>query len=255
MIFYDSDYVYTALYIAESLGIAYSSMPHVVNMRDVLDADDFTVEHDRYRFSQRAYDKLRDYVNPPAGWIPIRDVAAELDMTTTQVRSILARIPNYRSYYKRFYRVGVLYNPDVIDVIRKMPKRQYVTLQKDVPNQEWFNAKEFGDLFGKTDKSTLAWIYTGRVPREFVKWEDRRYCIHKDAIPYVDGKAYDANNKGFYRYEAPGEQDLVDLDGYKLTPEQQKRRIKIFYNYFHQITPETSAWLASQGLTADDLTD
>lgn len=256
------DYVYSVDDISEMFDVHKTSISLYIK-RGVISPECYTKikysgeKNRRIYFNSKAIDALRNYMTPPEGWLTVNDIAERLQTTSANAKRILYSVYGF-SNYRRKCRTEYYYDPAILDKLGNLTRRVYVTLQKPVPDQEWFTPEEFADLFGKRRISAETWILSGRIPAELVQQKAKYYKIkiNRLAIEYVDGKAYDNFNgtRKDLKLE-PDNDEPIELDDCILTPSEHKRRLKIFYDKFNQISPAAVAWLASLGLTADDLTD
>lgn len=255
-----NDYIYTVDDLSEMFDVHKTSISLYIK-RGVITPDCYTIiknsgeKNRRIYFNSKAIDALRDYMTPPAGWLTKNDIAERLQTTRSNVNRLMSNIHGYRNF-RRKCRTEYYYDPAILDKIGTLNRRVYVTLQKPVPDQEWFTPEEFADLFGKRRISAETWILSGRIPPELIQQKAKYYKIkiNRLAIEYVDGKAYDNFNgtRKDLKLE-PDNDEPIELDDCVLTPSEHKRRLKIFYDKFNQISPAAFDWLASLGLTVADL--
>lgn len=258
--FRSNDYVYSVDDLCEMFGVSKTSVSTYIKS-GVISPDCYTTiknsgeKNRRVYFNRKAIDALRDYMTPPEGWLTVNDIAERLQTTSANAKRILYSVYGF-SNYRRKCRTEYYYDPAIIDKIGTLNRRVYVTLQKPVPDKEWFTPEEFADLFGKTRNSAETWILSGRIPPECVQQKAKYFTIkiNRLAIEYVDGKAYDNFNctRRDLKLE-PDTDEPIELDDCVLTPSEHKRRLKIFYDKFNQISPAAVDWLASLGLTVADL--
>ena len=252
------DYIYSVDDLCEMFDVSQSSISLYIK-RGVIRPDYYTTikysgeKNRRIYFNSKAIDALRDYMTPPEGWLTVEEIAECMHSSKSNVNRMLSNVYGY-STLRRKYRTEYYYDPIIIDKLKKLNRRVYVTLQKPVPDKEWFTPEEFADLFGKNRISAQMWIFSGRIPPELIQ-QERKYCmiqINRLAIEYVDGKAYDNINCTHKELEPDNDKPIL-LDDLTLTPSEHKRRLKIFYKHFNQISPAAVDWLASLGLTVADL--
>ena len=190
-------------------------------------------------FKIEAIDYFNEWFIIPPEWITKEELAKKAGVKKSSIQYYLTQLPNAREYVRVFYKVGYLYNIALVGLIN--PRRRYVHLVRQPPDeQEWFTTKEFGDLFGRSCKSVSVWIKDSKIPAQYVQRKNKGkgcFFIHRDAIPFIDGKIIDLKS-AMKDYKGAGAavewERLVWMDGYELTPEQHERRREIFNRRFRQ---------------------
>lgn len=255
------DYVYTSDDICEMLNISKPSLSGFVQ-RGIVKPNNIRLirlsgeRNRRVFYNRQALEDLEAYLTPPEGWLTTKDIANHYNVSHSLVEQLIKKLEDYEEI-RRKCKHEYYYDPIILDKIGTLNRRTYVRLQEPVPNEEWIKSKDFGALFGKSQCSVYSWILSGRIPSDCVIKQKNVLYIHRDAIQYVDGKAFD-NFNGTYGTRRdlelePDADEPITLDDYTLTPSQHKRRLKIFYKQFNQISTAAQAWLASLGLTVADL--
>lgn len=252
------DYIYSVDDLCEMFGVSKTSVSTYIKS-GVISPNDYKIirysgeGNRRIFYNLRAVKAIEEWLKPPEGWITTKDINDHYGVTSSHSNRFVREVDNYKQY-RRKCGSEYYYDPIILDLIGNRNLRTYVTLKVTVPPKEWFTCVEFGNLFGKSRCSVWGWISTGRIPSDCVQKIKNVYYVHRDAVQYVDGKAYDNFNgtRKDLKLE-PDNDEPIELDDCVLTPSEHKRRLKIFYNKFNQISPAAVDWLASLGLTVADL--